>query len=334
MLAIRNGVGQNLNDLHTGDCHRLETIDTVVHLLVNMLSSAVLPASNYLIAHVTSDYVADSSPWVYPNVLVGQYNPNLQSMLRNGTLERLEALDCIKRFMDTARRHKDVVVVSSNTTMRDKATLIPGNISNSSLIDLTQDFSSGAKWIDRTSWLCSGHSLLPVDRQPWCTLEYLLQWADDPWILRSQQKDLQSGAVIKETTIEVGYCLSVGLEAHQDSCAIRYSLVLLIAVTVVNAIKLVCVGVTWYIHRREQRGTALGRWEQEPLITHGDAISSFLRHGDEYTKDFQLLEQVDRCKKVSAAASDGSLEAEMKVRIERLQHQARWYTSGGLIRWS
>ena len=47
ILAIRNGVGKNLNDLHTGDCHDLETIATVVDLLVNILSSAVLSASNF-----------------------------------------------------------------------------------------------------------------------------------------------------------------------------------------------------------------------------------------------------------------------------------------------
>ena len=308
---------------------------------------SAIPASNYLIAHVTNDYETDSLPWAYPDdVLVGKYNPNLQGMLRNGTLERLEKLDCMRRFMNTARRHKDVVVVSSNTTMRDKATLTPGN-SNSSLIDLYQDFNSGAKWRDRTSWLYSGGSLLPVAdkiprgpaRQPWCTLEYLLQKtnnSNNSWTLKSQQIDLQSGAVVKEVTIEVGYCLSVGLDAHQDSCAIRYSVVLLAAVTVVNAIKLVCVGATWHMHRRERKGTAaLDRWRQQPLITHGDAISSFLCHGDEYTKDCPLLEQIGYWKKDRATVnSDESIQAGIQVRKERLQRPARWYTSGGIIRWS
>ena len=113
---------------------------------------------NYLVALVISDYDADPSPWNYAPIPGGQYNRNLQDMIRKGTLERIEKRECIERYLDINHRHKDVVIVSSNTTMRDLATLASGGESNTSLIVLTQDISRGQRWMERSNWLCSAIS--------------------------------------------------------------------------------------------------------------------------------------------------------------------------------
>lgn len=46
-LACKHGVGQNLGDLYTRNCENMELINTVVHLLINVISSIVLAASNF-----------------------------------------------------------------------------------------------------------------------------------------------------------------------------------------------------------------------------------------------------------------------------------------------
>lgn len=46
-LAIRDGIERNLNDLYSPTCHDMETVDTVIHLLINILSSIVLSTSNF-----------------------------------------------------------------------------------------------------------------------------------------------------------------------------------------------------------------------------------------------------------------------------------------------
>lgn len=259
-------------------------------------------------------------------------------MLLNGTLERLEKVDCMNRYLDTTRRHKDVVVVSGNTTMHDGATLTSGN-RNTSLIDLYQDVSGGARWMLRTFWMCSSAATFPSNevtfeeggRDPWCTSTYLLPNANS-WALKSQRTDHE--LVVKETTIEVDYCLSAGLEPSQEGCAIRYSLVFLIAVTVVNAIKLVCVCITWYIYRRDEKGRAPDRWKQQPLVTQGDAISSFLQHGEEHTRSFRLLEQANCRGKFMTTTGQKRPELDTKLKIQQLQRQARWYRAGGNFRWA
>lgn len=298
---------------------------------------SAIPIDNYLIALVTSDYSSDSSPWVYPTLPSGQYNQHLQSMVLNSTLERLEKLDCMKRYLDTNRRHADVVIVSANTTMHDGATLTSGN-RNTSLIDIYQDLDSGAKWMQRTTWMCSAATTFlnseeafeKGGRQAWCTSTYLLPNANS-WALKSQRKDHE--LVVKETTIEVDYCLSGGLESSQNGCAIRYSLVFLIAVTVVNAVKLICVCISWNIYRHDEKGTAPDRWKQQPLVTQDDAISSFLQHGEEYTRNFQLLEKISCRKKVLTTTNEKSPEIETRLKIQQLQRRARWYTAGGNFRW-
>lgn len=193
---------------------------------------------NYLVALVTSDYDADYSPWDYTPIPSGQYNRNLQDMIRKGTLERIEKRECIERYLDINHRHKDVVIVSSNTTMRDLSTLTSGGKSNTSLIDSSQDISRGQGWMERSNWLCSAISYKTglENGQSWCTREFLLPTSDS-WTLKAKIKDA-NGEISKITGIKADYCLSAGLEAGRNGCAIRYSLALLIIVTIFNGLKL------------------------------------------------------------------------------------------------
>lgn len=62
-LSLRNGVNQNLGDLYTRDCQNMDTINMVVHLFINILSSIVVAASNFcaqLLAAPTRAEVTDA----------------------------------------------------------------------------------------------------------------------------------------------------------------------------------------------------------------------------------------------------------------------------------
>lgn len=288
---------------------------------------------NYLVALVTSDYDADNSPWIYAPFPEGQYNRHLQDMLQKGTLERMEKRECIKRYLDISHRHKDVVIVSANTTMHDMFTLTSGK-SNTSLIELYQDISRGQRWMDRCNWLCATIMFETglESGKSWCTPEFLLPTSDS-WTLKANIKDV-NGVTLKETAITVDYCLSAGLEAGRNGCAIRYSLVLLTIVTIFNAIKLLCIYATWRIHRRNQRHVTAGGWQQQHLVTLGDAISSFLRYEDEYTQTLPFLERSDCYKKIPTTAGNSkSSEAQKKLRMVGLEVKERWFRAWGMFRW-
>lgn len=76
-------------------------------------------------------------------------------------------------------------------------------------------------------------------------------------------------------TYSVEYCLA---QPTPELCSVGVATSLLVVVLACNIIKAVCLFWTW-------RMTKLN-----PLVTIGDAISSFLEHPDETTKDCGVLE--------------------------------------------
>lgn len=262
---------------------------------------------------------------------------SLQSLLQDGSLERLDKHDCAERYLDANHRHKDVVVVARNTSMNDGATLLPGN-SNTSLIDVYPNMGYGARWMLRTAWMCSAlarysspeEGMPTTTAEEWCTPEFLLPRLDS-WALKSARKDADS-KVVREAVVTVDYCLSTGVESGQNGCAIRYSLVLLGIVTAMLAAKLVLVCFVWAIHRRSQKAVASGRWEQQPLVTVGDAISSFVNYEDQYTKNLLFLERQD-CSRKTLTSLAISSQTQLGLRVVRLHVHKRWFQAAGRLQW-
>lgn len=198
---------------------------------------SAIPVDDYLVAHVTNDFKLDHLSWNYTfhyqhdprNKLIqsGRYNGNLQTLLRDGVLERLDRRDCMERYLDTTYRHKDVVVVSANTSMIDGESLDPAN-PHSSLIDSYQNIAQGVKWMWRTSWLCSeftryersNDAMRTLNHKMWCNPQFLLPKIDS-WALKSFDRN-ENAIVIRERTITVDYCLSAGIDVTRDG--LRYSL--------------------------------------------------------------------------------------------------------------
>ncbi|KAI1452582.1 hypothetical protein F4805DRAFT_472335 [Annulohypoxylon moriforme] len=416
-LVIRDDGFKSYGDLFTESCDQMKTIETVVHLIINILSSMVVTATNYCsqilvaptqaevtrahekgdwletgvpsfhnllygrisgkrrliwtiimissvplhlfwncivfsaipvtkyqVALVTSDFRVDKQSW--NNTWITDYffwstydepfgradhTPALRSMLLNNQLERLDREACVERYIDTDIRHKDVVVVASNVSMNQGLSLVPSN-KNSSLIYMHGSFGFRSKWMWTSAWMCSSwhaSNIIVGMGQPWCSRELLLPHVDD-WLLKSWQQD-NNGAVIREVLLDVDYCFSAGAEQVPGGCAIRYSGVLILVVTLMNAVKLICLGIIWRIHKQSKKE---GK-EHQSLVTLGDAIASFLRHEDKNTKDLILLER-EHCTRRSFPVSrtPQANDTVTNSRISRLRYPIRWFRATTKSLWA
>lgn len=98
------------------------------------------------------------------------------------------------------------------------------------------------------------------------------------------------------------------------------------------AAKLVLVCFVWAIHRRSQKAVASGRWEQQPLVTVGDAISSFVNYEDQYTKNLLFLERQD-CSRKTLTSLAISSQTQLGLRVVRLHVHKRWFQAAGRLQW-
>ncbi|KAI0885883.1 uncharacterized protein GGS22DRAFT_162213 [Annulohypoxylon maeteangense] len=212
----------------------------------NCIIFSAIPVTKYQVALVTSDFLHDPQPWNNTWITDGlfwstydepigraDHTAELRGMLLENQLERLDRQACVERYIDTDIRHKDVVIVASNISMDQGLSLVPSN-KNSSLIYMHGTFTTRSKWMWTSAWMCSSwHSgnITVGMGQPWCSSNLLLPHADD-WLLKSWRQD-NNGAVLREVLLSVDYCLSAGAEQIPQGCAIRYSSILILIVTLI-----------------------------------------------------------------------------------------------------
>ena len=99
-----------------------------------------------------------------------------------------------------------------------------------------------------------------------CDQAYLAKHAND-WL---------SSLSSTGSTVEIDYCLS---KKVQESCTVEFSVAIMIAVIVANAIKACCMLYTLRIQRAN------------PLVTLGDAVQSFLTDNDATTANRCLADR-------------------------------------------
>lgn len=129
---------------------------------------------------------------------------------------------------------------------------------------------------------------------------------------------------------KVDYCLSTGSERDADGCAIRYSSVLLLTVTGLNAFILICMCFTWKTYRTQEKDISNGKWENQQLLSLDEAVSSFLQHEDKYTTAATFLEYSDYNNStdfhtLGTVANDSA--------AHRLRSKPRLYSGSGVILW-
>ena len=84
--------------------------------------------------------------------------------------------------------------------------------------------------------------------------------------------------------------------------------------------------------RRHQDAVAAGDWHQQPLVTLGDAMSSFLSHADATTSGYALLEREDCANGALKAIGEKSLD-QAESRMNRLRHHKQFFQGASKTQW-
>lgn len=120
---------------------------------------------------------------------------------------------------------------------------------------------------------------------------------------------------------KIDYCLAAVSEPH---CQLQFSIQILATVIVMNACKCICMFL------------ALRRQWEEPLVTVGDAISSFLSRPDKYTEGRCLMAKVDihrgplRWRLLAAGKTSNTAPLPVTYYAPL---QRRWFAAASTKRW-
>jgi hypothetical protein len=123
--------------------------------------------------------------------------------------------------------------------------------------------------IDSYRWICSDEHKMHINT-PCSSSVNGIQSAPDDWKVSSLGEYPYYGT----TSYPVDYCLS---EESESRCKVQFTLTIAILVTALNFLKAILI---FY--------TALGT-KENPLLTMGDAVASFLERKDETTRGMCLL---------------------------------------------
>ncbi|KAL9611692.1 MAG: hypothetical protein Q9167_003687 [Letrouitia subvulpina] len=223
--------------------------------------------------------------------------------IKNGTRwQRLEKKDCIQQYgTDFVSTRGDVLVVSS--FLNDSFSV--GWISSSIPTQPSQPESS-------YGWICSLYPETFPNLADTCVdVNYVLQRADE-WKINTSpyypaESTSYSNYFEQYGEIQVDHCLSQPVE---EKCKLQFSLSIMIVVIICNFIKFVCMSVMQHQHRLP------------PLVTLGDALTSFLDDPDPTTQD-SCLASKDHFRKHKWGKDD----------IKWHPKRSYWFTAASPTRW-
>jgi hypothetical protein len=135
-------------------------------------------------------------------------------------------------------------------------------------------------------WICSG--LAPQEGSPCIDRLGEINNASQPWTICSSCID-ESEWMPSATRWPVDYCLS---ERAESRCQLHFNVVMAVIVTVLNFLK---AALMFYI---------VYSIEDNPLMTIGDAVASFLDEKDHATERTGLLSIIDIRRGYSVGPSD------------------------------
>ena len=118
--------------------------------------------------------------------------------------------------------------------------------------------------------------------------------------------------------IPIKYCLA---QPGNPNCKVQLGQIMLVVVIVCNAVKIGCIVITIY------------KSDFEPLITTGDALSSFLSDPDETTTTLGPLSAIDVRKRVHCNLKHSSSRDIEKPLAFQYTKRERWFRSASFTRW-
>lgn len=205
---------------------------------------------------------------------------------RKGELERLSNADCIREYgqmIQSTRRNVLLVAADDKYPPRELYAIGASHVYAANQIDAT-DASDPREAVSIYNWICSGpsHRDEMYGNRP-CVMNIEGVKKDpDHWNVSGEYYDyVARGDALADTAnygYPVEYCLSERAEPH---CKLQFTLPIAILVTILNLIKAVLIFYTAF-------GT-----KEDPLMTMGDAVASFLERRDPTTKGMCLLSRSD-----------------------------------------
>ena len=176
--------------------------------------------------------------------------------------ERLDNQQCIERYVDSLQNGKDVVVVTSKLSSTNNGDAFLGSYALDS-------------WPYQGLWICASPEIGSRLDNGGCTSDFMKGFGSS-WTVVFKGEPYYNRSDIRET-VPVLYCLSAGVHSKDEGCGVHFSLPIMAFVCILNLIK--CISICW---------TASYNWTAQPMSTTGDAIASFLRAPDTYTKGMSL----------------------------------------------
>lgn len=215
-----------------------------------MYSSTV--AHQYSVLSATGDFL--NGTLIPPSNELNIYARRLQDEGMAGNLERLENAECVSAYAQTFQAVRgDVVLILDHAGTNGIASFESLDLANMPSIGIADEVPEPYPWMCGSAPSNGGYSLE-------CTGRGLTDATHDPNNRRSGGKRIR-------------YCLSAKPPQY---CKLQLSLPLILMVIAFNLCKTVVMLVVAFDTK------------EEPLLTLGDAIASFIGRTDNSTKDLNL----------------------------------------------
>ncbi|CAI7594746.1 unnamed protein product [Penicillium crustosum] len=318
--------------LYQGDCDKVQHLDIGFHLLINILSTTLLSASNFgmvvdkypqinisnaslhrqdeisteltekgngstsecPVSATFSVYLKDDRSYGYAwhpplslstssyNIFLGHgdlgkiYSPDLEvplhdtdkwssfngllSSAKNGSLQHLDPKECVENYAQTFQTtYGDLLLVTEQVSTNTSYVYLTtqGVLNPRRYLDLTPPQADPYRWLCPSDWSDDCEVYLPTIQS---------QIKKDDWSVGGTSS---SGGGWK-----IDYCLA---KKARQFCKLQYSFPLTMVVITFNLVKSTILCYMWF------------GMKEAPILTIGDAIASFLRRPDPYTKGGCLL---------------------------------------------
>ena len=296
-----SGVHNSLGTLQDGSCKRTATLTFWVHLVINVLSTLLLGASNYSMQCLSSPTRGEIEKAHGKGIWLDIGVPSIRN-LRHLSTARVTLWWLLAISSIPLHLLYNSAVFSTSCSYQSNAFLVSSEFLDgapfpffytepeSNSFEVLEGYQKNQTSLEKldvkkcvevyTASIISSHSdVLLVSIYSNITNSLLdyhdmrggIYDGDRTGFLRCSEavKCSQSFATLSDPQNWLQYCLSVPAEEH---CKLQFSLTIMIIVIVCNLIKTVCMStIAW-------------KQDPEPLVTLGDAIASFMDRPDVTTK--------------------------------------------------
>ncbi|KAF1972724.1 hypothetical protein BU23DRAFT_534554 [Bimuria novae-zelandiae CBS 107.79] len=264
-----------------------------LHLFYNSAIFLTISSNDYYAFNVRESFIKNAScgdcgaqfgnPYDFGHDYESDVAKTVRTMhekARNRTLDRLSNSECIREYAESIQsKRRNVLLVAADNKMPSPNVTANGTTSDIYAYNSFEATTASNKdeAMNAYSWICSSN---PTWKYTYCSnLVNGIQNAPEQWTVGYKLDFNITGSdpytgYRTSPTYPVDYCLS---EKAEPRCKIQFTLPIAILVTILNVFKAILIFYTAF-------GT-----KEEPLMTMGDAVASFLERQDETTKGMCLL---------------------------------------------